>query len=663
MHLPALFANLISYLNRNMAQSWGWPYIWVEWTKWAVWANLDYFSTTKNGSIGGSSQSVIDKFGEMDNYIEYAFIFMIIPVIIVILFLLSRLVTRKYGVRYDKYEPRIEFWVLLLLQLLYMPVCLALSRLYYCENGVASVDPSNDCLAGQHLIIVVLGLVFALPLYIGLPIYLYRRIRGVVIFDLSTDHEKRLQAWELEEIFQLDAFWERSQLWLTSSFNRHGAYFRFYIFLMKAYCLLVFLLFRFNSILQAIMFWLGTVYAFYTTLRLFPYRVLSSNLIAVVFVSLLLINSTFAMCNAFGVQNSVMVSSTESIWLLSFNSIGLFLILTVIGASLAGLFDRWPTYMTLKRINESAKWSTMAQWIDIIEEANSIDMDVCLCPPETADILALEEVIRQLRKCWMNASSIGSVFTVILSDHLNRLMITHARVSPNALRNKKYWDKEYIKSGREMFDTRHKKFNLWNEKKRRMQLKLFAVSALLGNRILKKDSNFGRIRPNEPAVKAIENWHSKEEYEKLMSNISLLTARTEVALHCRAEEELNENDYTKALQSDEDKKKENDLFLKHIDDLMEIYKQWDDIIDKYENKDLPGGGDVNGDSTEDWYTYRHVIAESMDKFRERISENSPEVESDDTDEAPEVNNMMKTQPLMMQQVAESLSHSFGDRNV
>jgi len=647
----------------NMGQSWGWPFIWIDWTKWTVWANFDYFSTTPNGATGGSSNSVIHKFGEMNNYIEYAFLFMIIPVVILVCVAISRRITRQYGKRYDVYEAGINYWALFFMQILYMPVCLAVSRLYYCENGVLSVDPTNACMEGQHLIMSVLGLVCTLPLFIGLPIYVYKCIHDVIIFEMSTDHEKRLQAWELEAIFGLDTFWDRSQLWLTSSFNRQGAFFRFNILVFKSYTLFVFLLFRFSMILQAIMFWIGTVYVFYLTLKLLPFRVKSSNLIACVLVGLLLINTTFALCNAFGVENSVMVASVESIWLLSFNSAGLFLILIVLALSLTGQFDRWPTSMTLKRISRSAKWPTMVKWLDTIEESNAVNLDVCLCPPETADIMALEESIRQLRKCWMDASSIGSVFTVILSDNLNKLMITHSVVSPNALRSKKYWDKEYLKSGREMFDSRHKKYNLWNEKKRKMQLKLFAVSALLGGKIVKKVHNYDRHLEGMPenirrrlgemmgqttdnqTLEVREQWNSDEEYTALMNKITLLTARTEAAL--RDKEEVAE--YARVLQSDEEKRKEQIDFLKQIDELTEIYEEWDMTICQFENKELPGGGGVQNEITEDWYTYRHVTANTLGTIRgkiiERVSGDSDDDSEDDAD-FNVTNNVSESQPLL-----------------
>jgi hypothetical protein len=655
-----------------MAQSWGWPYIWIDWTRWAVWANLDYFSTTKNGATGGSSQSFIHKFGEMDNYLEYSFLFMMIPVLVLGGTLASRHITHQYGTRYDVYEAGIDYWVLFVLQLLYMPICLAVSRLYYCENGILSVDPSNDCMEGSHLIMSILGLLCTLPLFIGLPVYIYKRIHDV-IFEMATDHEKRLQAWELEEVFGLDTFWERSQLWLTSSFNRRGAFFRFNILLFKSYTLCVFLLFRFNLVLQSILFWMGTVYVFYLTVKLLPFRVRSSNLIALVFVGLLLVNSTFAMCNAFGVENSVMVSSTESIWLLSFNSAGLFLLLIVLGLSFTGQFDRWPTSMTLSRISRSSKWPQMVKWIDTIEEANAVNLDVCLCPHETADIMALEEAIRQLRKCWMNASSVGSVFTVILSDNLNRLMITHAMVSPAALRHKKYWDKEYLKSGHEMFDTRHKKYNLWNEKKRRMQLKLFAVSAIMGNKIVKKVNDYdgdmhgmpldirrrlGELIGNtndEQSIETKEKWYSEEEYAALMNAINLLTARTEAALR---DKEEDVNDYARALQSDEDKQREQAEYLQQEDDLMQIYEEWDVTIGQYENKELPGGSRVNDEITEDWYTYRHVAANTLDVIREKIVE-KVSADSDDSDDENENGyNQDKAdlQPLLSQ-VDKSLERS------
>jgi len=654
----------------NMAQVWKWPYIWIAWTQWTVWFNLDWFSTSSRGALRGKSQTDINKWGELDGYLViYALPFIIVPVVCILMTVLYQQLLKRRKFQLQGYTAATTALLLQFLQLSYMPVCLAVSRVFYCEtNGELSVDPSKRCWTGEHLVVSICCLLLGVPLFIGLPALIYRYIDQTVVYDLESDHERRLQAWELSYIFDLDDVWLRLQLWLTSSFRLQGAYFSFYQLIFQAYCLVLFLCFRFSIAAQSTLFCLGCVLCFLLTLRTQPYRNPSSNVVACVLGALLVVNSAFGMFNAYGVQNSVMVSGTETVCLLGFNSAGaMCLIIVVIWCMCSGGYT-WPSHRTLHRIRSSSLWPVVERWVAAVREGYAVDADCYLCSPECVDILGLEERIRALRRAWLDASSVGSVFTVILSDALEQLLRTHAVMAPVALRGKEVWDKAWISGGREAFMKRERTYKLVPPRKRRIITKLLALKAFIGDRSIRRlddddpdydefgmsmtvrrqltsmlvgstDADDMHHRRNstfapksrlaaEEEKKRKEMWSSDDAHEKSALIVRDLTEKTEAFLKtCKKEKE-------------------------EMDIVVSLLRQWDDIVCQYEKHELEGGAGFSDTNAEEWFTYRHILSNilrEMDPLVDAESEGSIYSTMDDQfDQAEDVVEPSLTEEIQQQ---------------
>ena len=135
-----------------------------------------------------------------------------------------------------------------------------------------------------------------------------------MIYKNPKDHEKRLQGWELGFLFDLDDFYFHGHLWMTSSFKSYGAYYRIWILFYKLILLFIFIFVRNVLFHQGFLFWFFILLLFiqFGVVK-WPYRCMSSNIIHFIFLSLLLINSSFGLANSFGVTSAVMVASTESV--------------------------------------------------------------------------------------------------------------------------------------------------------------------------------------------------------------------------------------------------------------------------------------------------------------------------------------------------------------
>jgi hypothetical protein len=654
-----------------MAQVWQWPYIWIKWTRWTVWSNFDYFSFSKNGALLGKSQAMISKWGQMNGYLYYALGFSVAPILLVLaLVLMQKYLTHcTYGKPKYRPEHRYYYHGLVVLRCAYLPICLAVSRLYDCTDGTLSADPTVECWTGPHLVICSICFVLTFPFFVGLPWLLYRLVADSVIYDAEFDHEKRLQAWEMEYTFHLGNYFERSQLWLCSSFRRQAAYFTVVLHCYKAYALLLFLLCRPNIHLQAALFWFSTLISAGYVVWNLPYRLHSTNVELCTVAVLLFVSSSFGLFNAFGVQNSVMVASTETVLLLSFHAGGFAVLVSVL---LFGLVTHanWPAQRTMNRLRNSSLWPSVVLWMETIREAQAVDLDCYKCIPEAVDILGLENSLRSLRRDWLAASSVGSVFAVILQENIEQLLLTHSHFLPLALRRHEYLDKAWVDGGGEAFRRREHTYRLTAPKKRSIVTKLFALKAFLGDRVINRAVSHGGSEDGEefqqepltdqygmdmtkhkklaalllrdeenqiepvPPLKSqkprrrsveevheeqklqLQNWNSAEEFVQRKELVSLLSARTEEFLQSyKLKYQLPRATGALAVRTKE--------MFATLEEFSDLYQRWDELIGAFERRELSGGGLFSGVDEEEWLTYRFTLQEKWRDLELRIASEAP----------------------------------------
>lgn len=301
------------------AQPWPWPYLWSHWTRWIVFANIDAFSLTPNGALaGGSSNIGISKWGNMDGYVYYACYFVSFQTISLFLALMYWRSLGQYGENWVSKRSNVIAACLAVLHGTMLPVTLAVFRLYYCEpnENILSADRAISCTDPQYISLTIICSLCHLPVLIGLPIITYRYIRAVQVYQFAPDHEKRIQSWEIFYVLGLDSDWLEKQVWLTSSFKASGAYFRLHILVLKLTMLLNFIFIRQSLAVQACIMWLSlaTFFVKYCVCG-FPFRCRSTNALLLILSGLLIVDCSFGVANSLGVENAIMVSSTESLWL------------------------------------------------------------------------------------------------------------------------------------------------------------------------------------------------------------------------------------------------------------------------------------------------------------------------------------------------------------
>lgn len=581
------------------AQPWPWPYLWINWTSWTVWMNLDYFSLTKDGALYGQTGNVgISRWGQMDDYLYYALAFSVLPLLMAFPLLFYKAMTPRQ-LSFAKMA------VLMLWQLLYLPCGLGVFRLYYCEdNDELSADPSESCTSKRYKMYTAMSTVLVAPLIVGLPMYMYRLTYDLVVYNFRHDHEKRLQAWELMYGLALDSYWLESQAWIMSSFKRNGVYFRTQMLAMKLTLLLIFIFVRENLLTQAGLYLIATIVFCLPVLRYRPFRLPSTNVIAAVLIFTLLCATTSAMMNAAGVENAAMVASRQSFFLWALFSFGVMLIGACMLWSYLLLRDDWPPLLTVGRINDSNMRGLVVKWIGAMAEANFIVSDCLDSVAEIRDLTEFNRVVSTVRSCWLNARSNGSLFEVMLGDVLDKLLIFHkVFFVPNSIRRtREYLHTALLEAGDSLL-RREKSTILMSRRKRSMLTKMTALKAFLGGRVL--DDSFNLLQQHSNID--VESAASLHIYDPELSN----SGNDWGAERDRLKDILEGLEATVRLT-------ETVLQLEdpsvRMQDLLSLGEFWTEVVGLLDSRRLVEADLPPLVKTEDCYTYRRLVEDCVAQF-------------------------------------------------
>ena len=448
------------------ANPWPIPYPMVKWTQWFCVFNLDYFSLVPGGSLNGETNNIsISRWGTVENYASgYSLPIVFLMLCVVVgWYIFDEKYCTQYGRRLDVYRSPGRMLTLLLVNLLYLPLGIAVTRMYYCEKVtnpahakfgiyVLAADYSLQCWTGEHVAWVFFYTIFSAPIMIGFPYLLFQYNKDNVVYAHSSDHEKRLQTWEITYMMGIDDHWIDNQVWITSSHTRAAAFYRSWVTTYKLVLLILSISVRGdgtngaeggnNSLkkVQSTLYWLATVaflarFIFYNrtdpalgpVVFTTPYRERTSNLLFYILCAILFANTTISTSNAWGVVNAITINSNQTILLsvTTFGGIAAFIVM--FGVSFSDPFSLWPSNRTLHRIQQNRPFAVLCRrWIKVLYRADEEKMRILTTPPEIADVHGFEHVVRVLRSCWLEARYAGSIFESILQERLEELIFNHA---------------------------------------------------------------------------------------------------------------------------------------------------------------------------------------------------------------------------------------------
>ena len=239
-------------------------------------------------------------------------------------------------------------------QLLYVPACLAFSRLYPCETLLAgefagqsrlAVDPSFECGGAAHVLAIIVFTPFLVIWLVGVPAGIAYHVSSSLVFPPSKPHRhERFLRWkESEYAFGITLDWRREHMWMFSSFRRRWwhPYNRAIWYTLMGVNIMLFTVLRDRPALQASVFFV-VIFLWTVRMILLPaYRVGTSSALAFVVWAAASFNSIYSVVRANGVVSALTIDSEYFSFMQGVN-LFLFTLAVIVLAVAASPAFTWP---------------------------------------------------------------------------------------------------------------------------------------------------------------------------------------------------------------------------------------------------------------------------------------------------------------------------------
>ena len=242
-------------------------------------------------------------------------------------------------------------------QILYVPACLAFSRLFPCETLLAgefagqsrlSVDPSFECGGAAHVLAIIVFTPFLVVWLLGVPAGIAYHVSSSLVFPPSKPHRhERFLRWkESEYAFGITLDWRREHMWMFSSFRRRWwhPYNRAIWYSIMGVNIMLFTVLRSSPALQASLFFL-VIFCWTMRMILLPaYRVGTSSALAFIVWAAASFNSIYSVVRANGVVSALTIDSEYFAFMRGVN-LFLFTLAVIVLAVAASPAFTWPRGM------------------------------------------------------------------------------------------------------------------------------------------------------------------------------------------------------------------------------------------------------------------------------------------------------------------------------
>ncbi|KAF0714198.1 Aste57867_3994 [Aphanomyces stellatus] len=435
----------------QLSQIWPWPSRWLAATRWTLVFGLDFLSLTHTGAGMGQDNPPFSHWGEMKGYWVYALAYACLPYLALGFYAaLSAHWTRQGDVRFLVKMAKLQNALLALFQLLYLPIGVAVSRLWHCQDAVnpldtsqilstMSVDPSFACHGTAHVLVVTIiagGL--GLPFLVGFPMLLYRRIMVVGAFDAPECHETFLQGKELGFLLNTSDDYHILHVGLYASFTRRMMTRPVLVCVVKLILLVIFALgrSRYPSITmqpyQGVLFCMVVILdVSYRVLLAQPYRCRTTAQLCFLLDILLCFNAIMGTTMHFQLcphDISVLLSSNpiksaltvDSVKLALFGFVHTFVIVLVcvhvVGTYLKKRAKQvnWPTHIHMRAITRHVPQVT--EWVAALHAANRALQKTFVSPTQIKPTEELESVVAELHRCANDAAKLDHLMHAQLHE-------------------------------------------------------------------------------------------------------------------------------------------------------------------------------------------------------------------------------------------------------
>ncbi|KAH9083098.1 hypothetical protein Ae201684P_013997 [Aphanomyces euteiches] len=436
----------------QMSQIWPWPSRWLASTRSTLIFSLDFFSLLPTGAGMGQDKPPFSHWGELDGYWVYALVFALLPYAALAAYWTLFLTWRSNGdAHFLSKTAYLENKLLLLFQVLYLPIGLAVCRLWNCQDTVnpldvtevistMSVDPSFDC-DGTPQILALSCITAALgaPFLVGFPFVLYKRIMIVGAYADKLKQERFVQTKELAYLVNLSDDYDTLYVAQYASFTRPMMTLPVQTCLVKLALLGIFSFGRSRYPSTESESYQGTCLCIVLLLFLghrslwspSPFRCRSTAQLSLLIDVILAFDGIMVLLSANPTKSALTVASVK---LALFNFVHTFAIIMIclwfvytLALKQLGRLD-WPTHLGMRQVVDHA--DGIAKWIAAVHSANSVVEKAFLSPAQVKPLEEMRAVLDALTECSSEAAKLDHLLHAPL--HETQLMLQSLYVQDTA---------------------------------------------------------------------------------------------------------------------------------------------------------------------------------------------------------------------------------------
>ncbi|XP_041475201.1 uncharacterized protein LOC121423779 [Lytechinus variegatus] len=487
-----------------IALRWPWPYAWMQYTRFILFANLDIWEFIKLNTPS-IYESTVDRFIS-SSLLPFDYRFLLLAWGILIFLFISVFITIYLCMHYQKkynlmlQVARFKRTYLFLAQVLVMPVGVALGKVFHC-NSENNMDVHNEtpCGSGEHIAYMAVSLAIFFGMFILLPAWMIVKVKSQIFNLKKNSHESHLQLKEAEFAHSLDLIWALKHYHMFSSFKLFWTYYYPIMHFLKFIFIIAYSAMLWLPTWQMLVFVIPVLLLFAIIIFKWPFRVTSFNFqLAINLLCMLVMSFMGFMQNMDGVD-SVFFTVTY-----------LYIELLVINACWLGMTVLWLIYIVLRYYGCLCRSKTFwpqltSSSLDSLEEHTRKYMRAILCgrivleqalasPPLFSPAHEVARQIQIINAYCREAELLQDPIHDTLWDLLDELIEAHSRISQTSLfaesvkASIRETANEFMKilpEFKKRLAQREYDFSLMTSQKRRMLLKMYTLGVFVNGRGMK----------------------------------------------------------------------------------------------------------------------------------------------------------------------------------
>jgi hypothetical protein len=203
-----------------MSLAWPWPADFLTWFSFVLVFNLDFAPLVQQQQLGLSAST---------GYwtLLHIIVVLLLPIIMLIVSVWAERRVNLVGdtMRFKLHQIRRLMFALS--DFLYIPVLVALGRLFCCDSNsnqlILVPDVVLTCYTWYHYLTIIIITPIPLALLMWWPYFVYRRSKELIVFSAPAEHERFLQSRETEHVLGLTDQYIQTPIFLIASYTRRFA--------------------------------------------------------------------------------------------------------------------------------------------------------------------------------------------------------------------------------------------------------------------------------------------------------------------------------------------------------------------------------------------------------------------------------------------------------